>query len=105
MTERVVISNDNTSVSCSREENIQPLWRTHEADIVTRVASSERQNDDFALFALIIIYRGINGLSACFTKFSSLPIVDRRRALLFIFDVPGNKSPARVRSRESASLK
>ena len=53
--ECATIPNHDECVPCSGQQNIQPLGRTHEADIMGRIASRKGCDHNFALFALVIV--------------------------------------------------
>lgn len=49
------IPNHNKSVTGSRKQDIKPLRRKHEPNIALFIATRKRYNNDFTLFALVVI--------------------------------------------------
>ena len=49
------IPNHDESVTGSRKQDIEPLRRKHEPNVALFIATGKRYNDDFTLFALVVI--------------------------------------------------
>ena len=58
MLEGFRVTDDYQTIASSREQDVQPLGCTHEADVAMLVASCQACDDDIALLALEIVYEG-----------------------------------------------
>jgi len=49
------VADDDHAISGAAQENVQALWREHEADVVCGVAARQTDHDDLPLLALGVV--------------------------------------------------
>ena len=50
------VADDDHAISGAAQENVQALWREHEADVVCSVAARQTDHDDLPLLALGVVW-------------------------------------------------
>lgn len=53
--ESVRVSNHDQRITCPRKQYIETLRRRHKADVVVRIASAQRSDDNIAFFTLVVV--------------------------------------------------
>lgn len=94
--ESFTVADHDEPVACAGQKDVETFGSEHESDIMHRVAAGERDQDNLALLALIIVCYMMR--VALYTWQLDLPIVASRMDFFASFAAPVDIKPARTRS-------